>query len=315
MITSTILNDNYTLPTNKRVAIGIRTNGCSWAKEKNGGCIHCAIHNSEICSNDYSILVDRFENDFKKYNFSEINALTVFTPGSFFDEKELPITYRDRILKIISNNKNIKEVLFESLPKFITEEKAIYLKKLFPNTNIIIGIGLDDANDYRRKKIINKNFKYKEYANTCSILKKHLIYNLTYILVKPPFVTEQESIFNAIDSAKKAFNDGANIVSLEIMNVQKGTKVFELYKINKFKPPWLWSVVEIIKEVNSFGVVKIGLFNYPYPFISSQNCRLCSQKIIDSFQLFNITNNIADICKTNCVCRTKWEKEMIINIK
>lgn len=291
-----------------RVIIGLRTKGCSWARDPKGGCTHCAIPFSGLCSMDHINILPRFLEDFVKYNFEDYTVLCLYTPGSFFDDDEISPELRIQILKIISKDKSIKRLAVESRPDYITEEKIGEVREILPNMEIEVGLGLDSADDRIRNLLINKGLSFESYVKACDILNRFEITIVTYVLVKPPFLTESEAIIDAIDSAKKAFELGSLVVSFEPMSVQENTVVYQLYRDGLYRPPWLWSLIEIVKEVDALGEIRIGQFVYPPSLQYASNCDICTPETLQKIQDFNRWKNIKVFDNIKCKCQNEWKE-------
>lgn len=291
-----------------RVIIGLRTKGCSWARGPSGGCTHCAIPSSELCSVSHSNIVSEFLEDFLKYNFVDYPILCLYTPGSFFDDDEISPELRIQILEIISKDKSIKRLAVESRPDYITEEKIGKVREILPNMEIEVGLGLDSADDRIRNLLIKKGLSFESYVKACDILNRFEITRVTYVLVKPPFLTESEAIIDAIRSTKKAFESGSSIVSFEPMSVQKDTVVYQLYSDGLYRPPWLWSVIEIVNEVDALGETRIGQFVYPPSVQYASNCDKCTLETLQKIREFNRWGNIKVFDALTCECQSTWEE-------
>lgn len=295
-----------------RVIIGLRTKGCSWARSQRGGCAHCRIPFSQICSSDSNNPFRQFIEDFSKYDYKKYPVLCLYTPGSFFDDNELSPVLRKQILELVSKERRIKRLSIESRPDLISERKVAALREILCDMEIEVGLGLDSANDLVRNSFINKGLRFESYLTACDILNRFGIIVVTYILVKPPFLSESEAIIDAIRSANKAFESGSSIVSFEPMTVQKDTLVHQLYKSGLYRPPWLWSLVEIVKEASSLGEVRIGQFFYPLAVRYPSNCERCTPHVLQKIQAFNRWGNIRLFDDLRCGCQRKWEKSLEI---
>lgn len=309
IITSIGLGDGFA-HSDGRVVIGLRTAGCSWARKRGGGCTHCRIPFSEICSCDSREILPRFTEEFFKYDYKEYPVLCLYTPGSFFDDEELLPCLRNRILEFVSRETDIKTLSVESRPDFITEENIAMLRDMLPDKRIEVSLGLDSANDKVRNLFLNKGLRFENYLEACAILNKYKMIVVTYVLVKPPFLSESNAIFDAVQTARTAFECGSSIVSLEPMNVQRNTVVYHLYNCGLYRPPWLWTVIAIAREVHRLGCVRIGQFVYPPAVKYPSNCRKCTQMASKAIQVFNRSGEIKGLENLFCDCQAEWEKEL-----
>jgi len=292
-----------------RVIIGLRTKGCSWARSPGGGCTHCKVPFSRICSSYSENIFGQFIEDFSGYDFKDHPLLCLYTPGSFFDDDEISPSQRKQILKVVLKEKSIKRLSIESRPDLISDEKVSILREILPDIEIEVGLGLDSANDMVRNIFINKGFLFESYVYACDILNRFEITPVTYILIKPPFLTESEAIIDAIISTKKAFGYGSSIVSLEIMNVQEGTLIYQLYQNGQYYPPWLWSVIEVVREIHFLGEIRIGQFFYPPAVRYASNCKKCTPKVLQKIQNFNKSGDITEF-EIYCTCQNEWRQTL-----
>lgn len=297
-----------------RLIIYMRSSGCKWMiDEKFGGCFMCGhlagtTQGIKVSVNDY---INQFDNIISSIKFSEIPMLCVYNAGSFFNNSEVPLEARQYIYKKINSINEIKHVIFESRPEFIIDDELKRLRDLIPDKKIEIGIGLESSDEYVRQVCLNKGFSLNDFLNAMEIIKNNHISVLSYILLKPPFLTEKLAIENSINSIKWAFSKGVDVISLEPVSVQKYTLIHLLYNMNLFRPPWIWSVLEVIKNTHNNGLIRIGGFEFfPPPAVCTHNCSTCNEICIDAIENYNATNDINFINETlkiNCkTCKNDW---------
>lgn len=287
--------------------------GCEWAR-KTGGCTMCAFGKKamrvgeKFSSKDLLLLYEMAIELSKNENpFS----LAIYNGGSFLNEKEIPFGVQVEICRRVNLHPSLKKLLIESRVEFITEEKIKILKKTIGNKILIIGIGLEAQDDKIRNEIIKKGLDKKDYERIIKLLKKYDVKTLTYVLLKPIYVSEREAIREAIKTILYAFNAGTDEVALEIAFIQEGTLMSKLFKERKYKPPWLWSVIEVIQRTYKIGPIHLGGFeDMPLPIATAENCSLCSASVKRAIQEFRETNDITIFKTLNCDCREEWKKEI-----
>ena len=292
--------------------------GCTWAKD-NGGCTMCGFSESTkkfsggklYPSFYYHFLVALAWAKEKK---SHPDELWIYNGGSYLNEAEIPLNSQLNIIKWVSRKKSIKRVLIESRPEFVTINKIKILKDILGNKDLMIGIGLESQDDNIRLKRIKKGFEKLEYENAIKAAKKANAEILTYVFLKPIGVSEKEAIREASLTIKYAFESGSDVVALESAFIQEKTVMSKLYDKGHYKPPWLWSILEVISNNQERGPIYVGGFDdEPAPIAIPHNCNICSDDILAALQAYRESNNVHYLSDLDCNCKTKWQKEMHVN--
>jgi len=285
-----------------------RTRGCSWALKS--GCSMCGYFND-------SSFVDISDEDlFSQYTkamerYKDQRFVKIFNSGSFLDDSEISEKVRNKILNDLQNK--TEKISFESRPEYITKKSIAEVKKVYTN-KIEIGIGLETADDKLRKNIINKGFTYKIFKNSVDILQKNDIDVKTYVLIKPPFLTEKQAIEDAIKTVEK-IKDSSNVISFNPCNVQRRTVVEYLWKRKKYRPPWLFSVVEILKESKNITKSNVRLkcdIAGGGNIRGAHNCKTCDKKYLDAISDFSLNQNIDVFKNLSCGCEEQWLDQLDI---
>ena len=99
-----------------------------------------------------------------------------------------------------------------------------------------------------------------------------------------------------------------DIVSLNPVNVQRNTIVEYLWKKNQYRPPWLWSVIDILKK----SVEKAEGFLLKCDLVGggsrrgAHNCGSCDKQIINKINDFSLEQNPKVFNNLSCDCMEKW---------
>ncbi len=302
----------------KRAVMYLMSNGCEWALKKGNGCTMCGhiskqmLRDNKLKTEDF---IKQFDDEFNKVDFSDKPVLNIFNNGSFLNDEEISKEAQEYILQRINENPYIKKVVLESRPEFVNEEKIKRTSELVKDKVLEVAIGLEMKDDTYRNISINKGFTLNQYDAAAKILTKYAGLR-TYVLLKPPFLNESESIKVAIETIEHAFSVGASTVSLEACTVQDYTLVKYLHERNKYKSPWLWSIIEVVKNTHHLGNVVVGLFKfYPSPTNVPYNCDQCSDDVLAALKEYNNTRNISVLYNLDCSCKTTWEKDLEENRK
>jgi len=280
----------------------LRTRGCSWALKS--GCSMCGYFNDSLWEDITDIdLIEQFNHAMDKY--SDQKFIKIFTSGSFLDKYEISRKVRKEILNNLSGK--VEKLSVESRPEYINKEIIDEIKGDYSSDIFEIGIGLETADDFIRKNFLNKGFSFSQYKKACEKLRENEIKTKTYVLIKPPFLTEKKSIDDSIDTVEK-IKKLTDLVSLNPTNVQKNTVVDYLWKRREYRPPWLFSIVEILKESKEIASnlrIKCDIAGGGN-IRGAHNCRDCDRKFLDAITDFSLNQKTKVFDNLDCKCREKW---------
>lgn len=284
-----------------------RTQGCSWSLRS--GCSMCGYFNDSMWKNVSSgDLLKQFNSAMQNYNNEKF--VKIFTSGSFLDDKEIKPKVRNEILSTLFET--AKKVSVESRPEYVTNDKLSEIKDIHSKT-FEVGIGLESANDFIRNKAINKGFTFNDYKKAAKILKKYNFYLKTYILIKPPYLTEKESIQDSIKTVER-IKKYTDLVSFNPTNVQRNTFVEYLWKQRKYRPPWLFSIIEILRESKKIaGNIRLKCDIAGGGSIrGAHNCKSCDRKFLNAISKFSLSQKINKFKDLDCDCKEKWLDQLDI---
>jgi hypothetical protein len=302
-----------------RVIFYLRSKGCQWACTDFGGCYMCGHYYGtsmgvELPDDSY---YKQFKREYEKYDFSNIPILCIYNAGSILNPWEISNGQLYKILKLISENRFIKCVILESRPEFINYEILHEISEILKNKVVEIGIGLETSNDNIRTLCINKGFTFSQYNHAANLIKKFAnLRILTYLNVKPLFLTTQESIDDIVTSIRD-ISTLTDSISLEPTSIQKNTMVEFMYNAGTYDVPKGWVIRDILNEVMQYDFypkldLRIGGFEFfPTPDIFIRNCDKCNKSLYDAIESYNTTKKIAKIQGLTCDCYTSYKLEKI----
>ncbi len=306
--------------TGTSLVVILATRGCNWALSNGGGCSMCGyIYDAPITIPDSSSLIKQFDSAYEaSISVKAPLAIKIFTSGSFFDEREIPKAARESILKKINMDKRIEEVIVETRPEYVNHEILRECREILGEIYFEVALGLETSNDNIRNLYINKGFELKDFERVVSMAKNTGVGVKSYVLIKPPFLREGEAIIDSTSSAIDSSKIGVNSVSFNPCTVHKGTLVEHLWKLGKYRPPWLWSIIEILKRTSEkinnririiCSLAGMGSKKGPH------NCGKCDKKIRELLNEFTLTQNPEVLSNVECNCKQEWldycEKEFI----
>ena len=279
----------------------LQTTGCSHFHR--GGCSMCGYNigsSGNIAPKDISKQFTRAIEELGKVDF-----LKVYTSGSFLDECEIPVEQADQILRHCADNHT--RLLFESRPEYVTPETLD--RVLGIHNHIELALGLESANVKVLRYSINKGFAVKDYDDAVRVLADKRVDIRTYVLLKPPFLTEAEAVADAKATMIHAAKNSKTI-SLNPVNVQKGTLVERLWKNWAYRSPWLWSVLDVLKASKDCGKKVICDPTGGGKERGAHNCGKCDDVILDSIKGYSQTQDPSRLGAPECDCRDIWNSVM-----
>lgn len=238
-------------------------------------------------------------------HIGDVPFLKLYTSGSFLDECEVPSDAADHILKHCSDSG--VRLLFESRPEYVTSGRLGNVLAL--NEKIEIAIGLESANDRVLKYSVNKGFTVADYQRAAELLNDRGVDLRSYVLLKPPFLTEAEAVADSIATIEHASKFSAT-VSLNPVNVQKGTLVENLWRNWAYRPPWLWSVLNVLKTADTDGKKLVCDPTGGGKERGAHNCGDCDHVILDSIKAYSMSQDKSRLGSPECGCAEIWKSVM-----
>jgi len=294
------------------LSLVLATKGCSYARGEQGGCTMCSyLLDGTERQPSHEELISQFQGAMEKLSDeSKPLSVKIYTSGSFLDTDEVPQETRDEILGIISNDDRIVEVVIESRPEFILDEVMVQTRAILGERQIEIGMGLESSNDVVRDICVNKGFTLAEFKKAVEIAKQHQIGTRAYILLKPPFLTEKNALDDSITTIEDAVKLGVTTISINPVNIQKFTMVEDLWRNGLYRSPWLWTVVEVLRE--SYKNVGGSVFILCDPVAAGKrrgthNCGVCDKQIVNAIRDFSLNQDASVLESLDCSCKASWK--------
>jgi hypothetical protein len=172
-----------------------------------------------------------------------VNAeqVKLYNSGSFFDPAAIPPADYPAIARTIAF---AQRVVVESHPR-LAGEKALRLRDLLCGS-LEVAMGLETVQP-RVLPRLNKKFDLSHFSDATVFLRNHGIPVRAFVLVKPPFVTEEEGLEWAVKSAEFALACGVTVVSL--IPTRPGNGAMEhLMATGEFSPPRLATLEKALEQ-------------------------------------------------------------------
>lgn len=294
------------------LSIILATLGCSHARGPQGGCTMCSYLLDGAAERiSSSNLIKQFQQALTKIeNKNAPLSVKIYTSGSFLDTEEIPLDARKRILEIIGKDERVQEVVIETRPEFVEIEILEEIGDILVGKSVEIAIGLESSNDVIREYFINKGFTLQDFKNTVDIALSAGLGVRSYILIKPPFLTEKQALLDGIQSINDAANLGATTISVNPVAVQKNTVVERLWYRRDYRPPWLWTVSEVLRKAREEVDPAVRIVCDPVApgkRRGPHNCGECDSTFTKAINRYSLTQETQVLAELDCGCRRLWE--------
>ena len=296
----------------------LRTKGCEWWWKS--GCTFCGYFNDvrdDVTSED---LHAQWEFAKKRTNnFEDCQMVKVYTSGTFFEDKENPPDWQETVLT--ETYKRGLHLIVEAQAHLCKEEKIQWVAEKHPGCTV--AIGLEAYDDAVLRFNCNKGFNTKQWHRAVNTLRENGLRVKSYLLFKPPFMSEGDAIRQTSEWIRSVA-PLSDEISINPMNIQKRTIVDRIHRAREYRPPWLWSLVEMIKNVHddvqpvSAENANEGCRIIVHPTAAgmirgSHNCGECDREVAAAIERYSVSADIRDFEGIECECQSVWKNEIALD--
>mgnify|MGYP002338701968 FL=1 len=291
------------------LTIILNTGGCRWARA--GGCTMCgyvaeSVEGGSVSHEDLMTQVEKCLDHEDEHGDEPAGQVKIYTSGSFLDEREVGAETRQAIAETFADRDRI---VVESLPDFIDAEKVADFTDHGLATDV--AVGLETATDRVRHDCVNKYFDFAEFERAAADAADAGAGVKAYLLMKPPFLSESEAVADMKSSIRRCADvEGCHTVSMNPCNVQRHTMVEDLFHADGYRPPWLWSVCEVLDDTADEDVLVVsdpvghGSDRGPH------NCGECDDRVQRAIKDFDLRQDPSVFEQASCPCERTWEEVM-----
>ena len=279
----------------------LRTRGCYWADLK--GCSMCGYAKDTLGrSATPEELSEQLARALARYRGEPY--VKVYTSGSFLDDREVDPKSRQAIVAAFSGR--ARRFLFETLPEFVGPSTIDPLRDRFEG-ELEVALGLESTDPTVLGRFVNKGSPPSEYLAAADRLASSGVRRKAYLLLKPPYLTESEAIADVVRSVREAASHFDSL-SVNPVHIQNGTVVEWLYHRGRYRPPWLWSVVEVLREGAKVRE-RARLVSFPTAggvARGPHNCGACDARVLDAIEESSLAQEFESLDDLDCACRSEW---------
>lgn len=231
----------------------------------------------------------------------EADVMKLYNSGNFFDRKAIPKSDYEDIASLLSG---YDRIIVENHPKltgpFIADFKDLLTGQLE------IAMGIETLHPDVLQKL-NKNFTEQDVVRAASFLKKLDIDMRAFLLLNPPFLTDQkENEMWILTSQDKLFDMGFSACTL--IPTRTGNGIMEkLMKEGQYRAPDLKSLERVFEQslIRSRGRV----FADTWDLSLFSDCEHCFESRVQRLEYMNLHQIIE--ASIDCMCNHNHPKQNI----
>lgn len=220
----------------------------------------------------------------------------LYNAGNFFDVQAIP---PEDYASIAQRLDGFETVIVENHPR-LTDERCLRFRDLLKG-RFEVAMGLETTHP-TVLAALNKRMTLRDFDTATQFLKQNGIDVRTFLLVKPPSLSEQEGIEWAIRSLQHAVQAGADCISF--IPTRGGNGMMEqLQATGTFSPPSIRSLelvleqgLQQVPQINPAARVFMDVWNAELFY----DCELCGPARADRIRRMNHSQKIEPAIECSC---------------
>jgi len=254
---------------------------------------HCLMCDLWKNTTDFSIPVGAIPDQIQwaLERIGNAKHLKLYNSGSFFDSRAIPEEDYVRIASLVSH---FETVIVENHPN-LTGEKCLRFRDLL-KPELHVALGLETVNPDVLFRL-NKKMTLQDFSHSVSFLNTHGIPARAFVLLRPPFMTEQEGIYWAERSLDFAFRAGVECCT--VIPLREGNGAMENLKEHGFfSRPDIRSLEIVLEYGISMNSGRVFADLWDLNLFSG--CDRCFERRKNRMNEMNLHQKIIDPVNCNC---------------
>jgi hypothetical protein len=278
----------------------LKTRGCAW--DLSGGCTMCSYtnqsHRGKFDQADLEAQAARLGEQYKGEK-----VVKIYTSGSFLDEREVPKVTRDDVLaRVAGARKIVVEARSDVTPDHVLEDLAARA----PQAEI--ALGLESSSQEILDESVNKGGSVEDFVDASRRIHARGLKVKAYVMLKPPFLSERRALEDAVSTMAFAAPQ-ADTLSLNPVNIHKGSLVERMFFRGEYRPPWIWSVWDAISRRPSAKLTICSTVAFGKRR-GAHNCGKCDGALTKALKEFNFVQELPAEPPVACGCRGSWREAL-----
>ncbi|MEP3479340.1 MAG: radical SAM protein [Fuerstiella sp.] len=178
------------------------------------------------------------------------SQIKLYNSGNFFDLAAFPKSDRRAVASLVAE---FDQVIVENHPRLCNGQVLDFQQMV--SGQLEVALGLETSHQTTLKRL-NKQMTVDDFARACKFLVAHQIDVRAFVLLKPPWTTEEEGVQRAIESVRFAFENGVQCCA--VIPTRTGNGIMEqLEQLEQFSSPKLASLESVLESTISWGAGRV----------------------------------------------------------
>ena len=245
---------------------------CPWR------CLMCDLWQNTLTSETEARAIPA-QMDYALERLPSAREIKLYNSGSFFDRKAIPAEDHAAIASRVAG---FERVIVECHPALVGDDCFEFRDRL--SGRLEVAMGLETVHPEILEKL-NKRMSLHSFRAAADRLRENDVDLRVFILVKPPFMREEEAVEWAMRSLDFAFDCGATAASLIPTRGGNGA-MGELTAAGEFSPPKLATVESAAEYGISLGRGRV--FVDLWDLRRGAGCSMCAEQRVDRLHAMNL---------------------------
>ena len=253
-------------------------------------CLMCDLWKNTL---DESIAVSDIPRqiDFALERLPAAEHIKLYNSGNFFDPHAIPV---EDYGEIATRVQGFKTVIVENHPRLCGNNCLQFRDAIDGTLEVAMGLETTHPEVLRR---LNKQMTLEDFQRGAEFLLQENIQLRTFILLRPPFLSEAEGVDWAMYSLDYAFSLGIRCCS--VVPTRAGNGIMEqLQTDGRFAPPELRSMETVLEQGIRLGRGRVFMDLWDAEQFS--RCKKCGPARIERMRQMNLTQQVIPDVQCDC---------------
>jgi hypothetical protein len=234
--------------------------------------------------------------DYALERLPDARHVKLYNSGNFFDQQAFPPSDRPAVAERV---RGFDTVIVENHPKLCRDVCVDFRDRL--GGRLEIALGLETAHPTVLDRL-NKRMTRDDFRRAVGYLRERHIDVRTFILLRPPFLSEAEGVEWALRSIEFAFDAGVQCAS--VVPTRSGNGIMQRLERNgHFEPPSMASIETVLEEGLRLGGGRV--FMDLWDLERFYECEACGPQRRARLRRMNHTQTVAPPVACDCEDRRR----------